>query len=71
MDGDTAGIYWVATAEQHRGRGFGVVITRSAVDEAARRGCCMVGLQASPLGKPVYERMGFGVVSEYATYESG
>ena len=71
VDGDTAGIYWVAMAEQHRGRGFGAVITRSAVDEAARRGCCMVGLQASPLGKPVYERMGFGVVSEYATYESG
>jgi GNAT superfamily N-acetyltransferase len=71
VDGDTAGIYWVATAEQQRGRGFGAVITRSAVDEAARRGCSMVGLQASPLGKPVYERMGFRVVAEYETYLSG
>ena len=71
VDGETAGIYWVATAEQHRGRGFGTVITRSAVDEAARRGCHMVGLQASPLGKPVYERMGFRVVAEYETYVSG
>ncbi len=68
LDGSTAGIYYVATAEQHRGKGYGGLISRRAVDEAARRSSLMVGLQPSPLGRPVYERIGFRVVAEYETY---
>jgi GNAT superfamily N-acetyltransferase len=71
VKGETGGIYWVATAEGHRGKGHGGLITRVAVNEAAKRGCRIVGLQASPLGKPVYERLGFQVVAEYETYVAG
>lgn len=71
VEGETGGIYWVATAEEHRGKGYGRLITKVAVNEAAERGCRMVGLQASPLGKPVYERLGFRVVANYETYVPG
>src|SRR4051794_15840755 len=60
---DVAGIYNVATPDPNRGRGFGAALTWAAVAEGARRGCTMASLQASPLGFPVYERMGFRPVA--------
>ncbi|HUF53440.1 MAG TPA: GNAT family N-acetyltransferase [Dehalococcoidia bacterium] len=69
--GDVGGVYYVGTLDGYRGKGYGALTTRIAVDEAARKGCQMVGLQASPVGRPVYERLGFRVVAEYATYVPG
>jgi GNAT superfamily N-acetyltransferase len=65
------GIYYVATVEAHRGRGFGEAITRHAVEQAASQSCGIVSLQASPAGYPVYVRMGFRNVAEYVTYIDG
>ena len=31
-------------------------------------GCAMASLQASPMGLPVYERIGFEQVADYRTY---
>ena len=66
--GDVAGVHYVGTLESHRRRGFGEAMTRHAVDEGARAGCRSSTLQASAMGQPVYERMGFRVVTSYKTF---
>ena len=64
--GAIAGIYWVTTLESHRGRGFGAAITGAAVAGGRDLGCATAFLQASSLGRPVYARMGFAHVLDYA-----
>lgn len=53
---------WVGVifvAPERRGSGLGSRITRVVLDELERRGCRSQVLIASPLGRPIYERMGF------------
>ncbi len=63
-----AGLYYVATLEKYRRRGFGEAMSWWALNEGAAAACDMASLQASPMGLPVYERMGFSTVSYYRTY---
>jgi GNAT superfamily N-acetyltransferase len=53
------GVYFVATEAEFRGRGFGAATVSALLDELERRGASTCILQASKLGKPVYERLGF------------
>jgi GNAT superfamily N-acetyltransferase len=57
--GSVAGIYWVATLDEQRGRGYGAALTWAAVAGGRELGCRIASLQASRLGRPVYSRMGF------------
>lgn len=66
--GDLAGVYWVATREPFRRRGFGEALTWAAVRAGRARGCAVAGLQASALGRPVYARMGFDTPVHYVRY---
>ena len=63
-----ASINIIGTLEAYRGRGFGAAITQAAVNGGAGAGCQLAVLQASEIGKPVYERMGFRTVTSYKTY---
>jgi hypothetical protein len=63
--GAVAGIYWVATLEEQRGRGYGAALTWAAVAGGREFGCAIASLQASKLGRPVYVRMGFEHVIDY------
>jgi GNAT superfamily N-acetyltransferase len=65
---DVAGIGWVATVPAAQGRGWGAAITWAAAHEAFRRGARLVNLQASPMGAPVYRRMGFATVTDYGVH---
>jgi GNAT superfamily N-acetyltransferase len=67
--GSVAGIYWVATREDLRGRGYGEALTWRAVQAGAEQGCELASLQASELGRPVYERMGFRTTASYVHYQ--
>src|SRR4051794_40575169 len=60
-----AGVYNVGTADPNRGRGYGAALTWAAVGEGARRGGKIAALQSSPLGRPVYEHMGFRHLGDY------
>jgi GNAT superfamily N-acetyltransferase len=57
-DGD-CGIYWVATIPAARGRGLAPGLMRTALDAVRRRGCTTTTLQATKVGRPVYERLGY------------
>ncbi len=65
-----AGIYWVATLERFRGRGYGAALTWEAMRAGRDGGCDVASLQASKLGFPVYERMGFENDRDYARFAS-
>jgi len=60
-----AGIGWVGTLPDERGHGFAEAVTWAAIREGFRRGATVASLQASPMGRPIYERMGFITPTEY------
>lgn len=66
--GDVAGVYWVATRASARRRGLGELVTRATVRAAFEQGAGLVVLQATALGEPVYERIGFDAFTRYGRY---
>lgn len=68
--GPVAGIYWVATLERFRNRGFGKAVTVESLVAGRNRGCTFASLQASVMGKPVYRRIGFDNPYNYRNYNS-
>lgn len=66
--GRTIGVYNIATLERARGRGYGAAITRRVVADGVAAGCDVAILQASEMGYPIYERLGFRTVVEYRGY---
>ena len=66
--GEVAGVYTVATIAGHRRRGFGEPLTGHAVSRGREQRCAVAILQASAIGKPLYERMGFRTVAPYRTF---
>lgn len=59
------GVYNVGTLAPHRGKGIGAAMTRAAVAWGKARGAESAVLQASEMGRRVYERMGFAEVVPY------
>ena len=62
---DVAGVYTIAVREQFRRRGLGAAISRAVLAAGRDVGCTIGVLQASPMGEPVYDRMGFETVTPY------
>jgi hypothetical protein len=60
------GIYGVATPPDARGRGYGEAMTWAAT---LCRPDLPATLQASPMGRPVYDRMGYRTVAEFLVWE--
>lgn len=65
LHGGMCGVFNVATPEQHRGNGYGAAVTAHTVQQAFAAGAKAAYLQASPLGHPVYERLGFITVERW------
>jgi len=57
--GGAAGIYSVATLPEARGRGIGRAVTLAAMLDGRERGARIGVLESSPMGYPVYRRLGF------------
>lgn len=66
--GRTIGVYSIATVRSARRRGFGAAMTARVVADGVDAGCDLAALQASELGRPIYERQGFRTVVRYAAY---
>jgi ribosomal protein S18 acetylase RimI-like enzyme len=64
----TAGVWSVGCVPSHRRRGLGEAMTWHAARRGAAMGCDIANLQASEMGKPIYERMGFRTVALYKTF---
>lgn len=65
---DVVGIYNVATRADARRRGAGAAVTAAPMGEAARRGARWAILESSPIGRSMYERLGYRQVSEVTVY---
>jgi GNAT superfamily N-acetyltransferase len=57
--GGIAGVWNIATLATQRSKGIGAAITVAPLIDAKKRGYRYVGLFASTLGAPVYQRLGF------------
>ena len=66
--GRTIGVYSIATTETARRRGYGAAMTARVVADGAVGGCDVAALQASEMGRPIYERLGFRTVVSYVSY---
>jgi GNAT superfamily N-acetyltransferase len=66
--GRTIGVYSIATIEPARGRGYGAAMTARVVADGVHAGCDAAALQASEMGRPIYERLGFRTVVNYVAY---
>jgi GNAT superfamily N-acetyltransferase len=62
------GLYDVATMPQTRGRGIGAAITVEALVGARTEGFRAGILQATVMGRPIYERLGFETVCSFGQY---
>jgi GNAT superfamily N-acetyltransferase len=60
-----AGIYWVGTLAEARGKGIGEAVTAAAINAGFDLGGEIASLQASPMGEPIYRRMGFETIYRY------
>ncbi len=62
------GTVWVEPS--YRRRGLGLALTQAAIDAAEVAGCRTLLLVATAAGRPLYERMGFTVQTEYRIVEA-
>jgi GNAT superfamily N-acetyltransferase len=65
---DTA-VWFVATLAQAQGKGLAGGLLRRMLLDARARGQHTASLQASPKGRPLYERLGFAAVGSLHLYE--
>jgi GNAT superfamily N-acetyltransferase len=66
--GRTVGVYSIATISSARRRGYGAAMTARVVADGVVAGCDVAALQASEMGRPIYERLGFRTVVTYTGY---
>ena len=66
--GPAIGVYNIATVDSARKRGYGEVMTARIAADARAAGCRVAILQSSPMGFPIYKRLGYRTVVEYDGY---
>lgn len=56
---------WVCTLPAFRRRGLGELVTRAAANAGFEMGAAVSVLQSSPMGEPLYARMGYRLLTRY------
>src|SRR3954447_19906999 len=67
--GGDCSIWWVATVPEARGRGLAPGLIRRALAHGREHGCEVSTLQATKMGQPVYERIGYRGVGAFEMWE--
>jgi ribosomal protein S18 acetylase RimI-like enzyme len=62
------GIGWVGTDPAFFRRGWGRIVTGAVIAAGMQRGARFMNLQASPMGEPMYRRMGFLTPTRYGWF---
>jgi GNAT superfamily N-acetyltransferase len=62
---DVGFVGWVASLPQARGRGLAAACTVAATNRAFEQGLTLASLQASPMGAPLYPRLGYEELFDY------
>ncbi|MCI4365672.1 MAG: GNAT family N-acetyltransferase [Thermoplasmata archaeon] len=65
-----AGIAYVGTVPAARRRGFAEGVVRRAVADGREQGCDASYLWATPMGRPIYARMGFRRILDYEIWSA-
>ena len=65
------GIHEVATLPEYRNRGYATALIERIISDAEEMQLDILSLQASVFGEPVYERIGFDIVSHIKNYSVG
>ena len=68
MAHDVGGIGWVGTLPEEFRKGYGQAVTWAVIEDGLGRGARFLNLQASPMGEPMYRRMGFVTATHYRWY---
>jgi Acetyltransferase (GNAT) domain len=63
-----ASLQWVGTVSAARGAGLGALVTVRATNLAFEHGASSCTLQASPMGEPVYLRLGYETLYRYEEF---
>lgn len=63
-----AGVYWVGTIKQARGRGLAEYCVREVSNNAFNSGARKVVLQASKFGEPIYLKIGYREFTKYSMF---
>ena len=66
--GRTIGVYAISTVPTARRRGYGEAMTARVIADGIAAGCDVAALQASVVGRPIYERLGFRIDVRYNAY---
>lgn len=70
LDGETAGIYGVATRPEARGLGLARRLTLDALHAARAAGATAAVLHSTPMAVPLYAAIGFDRVADFSLYAS-
>jgi GNAT superfamily N-acetyltransferase len=68
-NGDDCELYFVATLPDHRGKGLARRLTHRALIDARDRGLTVSSLQATKMGYPIYERLGYEPICTLEMWE--
>lgn len=70
LTAESAGLYWVGTVPRAHRTGLGGLCTRLATNAGFDHGARVVMLQASPLGAPLYTRLGYRTYAQARWYRA-
>ncbi len=65
----TAWFGMLITFEEHRNKGLGTKMMEFMLDQAKTKGCNQFMLFATPMGEPIYKKLGFVTDSTYNLYK--
>jgi len=68
--GDDLGIYAVGTPSQWRRRGYAAALMRTVLADAYAAGLRTASLQSTPMGEPLYRRLGYRASGRYEEWVS-